>query len=344
MAGQRPHFVSLAHELLRRKAHRQECLCYSKPARRGQLLRAAIALATLALPLMLAAPVARAQVTLPGQRDPAAALAEALSAACKQDHAAFAMHLTADQAKAFRALPEPQQTAMLKRLVLLDAPGRPLLSNGTQGRTEVHCEAAGMVADMHFSAADIQENLAFVTLEIGQPGAEPRSVRIGLVREGGDWKLLSVGLLILDIPELAKQWEQSDVETNENAAIDALAKIADALTRYQMAYGKLPEMLDALGPAPADGASIDHADFLPADLASGSRGGYNFRYVIVPSNVAGDDSDRDKAAGFVLAATPNEYGNDGKRSFYLDSNGILRGADKHGEVATSTDPKITVPQ
>lgn len=337
MAGKHPNFASQAHKALGRKAHRQTAL-------RGQLLRAAVGLAALAAALALASPAAHAQITLPGQRDPAAALSDALSAACKQDHAAFAMHLTAGQAGAFRALPEPQQTAMLKRLVLLDAPGRPLLSNSAQGRTEVRCEAAGMVADMRFSPSEIQENLAFITVEIGQPGAEPRSVRIGFVREGGDWKLLSVGLLMLDIPELAKQWEQSDVESNEDIAIDALAKIADALTRYQMAYGKLPEMLDALGPAPPEGASPEHADFLPADLAAGSGGGYNFRYAIVPSNIVGDDSDRDKAAGFVLAATPSEYGKDGKRSFYLDSNGILRGADKHGQVATSTDPKIAVPQ
>ena len=343
MAGKHPNFARWVLSL-GPKAHRQECLCYWKTALRGRLLPVAIALGALALVLGPAAPAARAQVILPGQRDPAAALAEALSAACKQDHAAFAMHLTADQAKAFRALPEPQQTALLKRLILLDDPGRPLLSNGAGGRTEVRCEAAGMVADMHFNAADIKENLAFVTVEIGQPGGEPRSVRIGFVREGGDWKLLSVGLLLLDIPELAQQWEQSDLATNENIAIEALAKIADALSRYQMAYGKPPEMLDALGPAPPEGASPEHADFLPADLAAGSSGGYNFRYVIVPSNVPGDESDRDKAAGFVLAATPNEYGKDSKRSFYLDSNGVLRGADKHGEVATSTDPKIAVPQ
>jgi hypothetical protein len=301
-------------------------------------------LAALLAPLALAVPAARAQISQPGQRDPTEALAEALSAACKQDHAVFATHLTADQSKAFRALPEPQQTAMLKRLVLLEAPGRPLLSNSAQGRTEVRCEAAGMVADMHFSAAEIRENLAFITVEIGQPGASPRSIRIGFVREGGDWKLLSVGLLLLDVPELAKQWEESDLEENEAMAIDALAKIADALTRYQQAYGKLPEMLDALGPAPHEGASPEHADFLSADLAAGSSDGYRFRYVISPSNGPGDDSDRDKAAGFIVAATPSEYGKDGKRSFYLDSNGILRGADKHGEIAASTDPKIALPQ
>jgi hypothetical protein len=317
------------------------CLLRKRP---GSLPVALAVTVLVAVALMPAAPAARAQAGQSGERDPAAALADALSAACRQDHAAFAMHITADQAKAFLALPEPRQTALLKRLVLLDDPGRPLLSNTAQGRPEVRCEAAGLVADMHFGSPEIKENLAFVTAEIGLPGGEPRSVRIGLVRESGDWKLLSVGLLLLDLPELAKQWEQSDLVANEDVAINAMAKIAEALTRYQMAYGKLPEMLDALGPAPPEGASLDRADFLPADLAAGSSAGYNFRYVIVPMNVAGDDADRDKAAGFVLAATPIEYGKEGKRSFYLDSNGVLRGADKHGAVATSADPQIPVPQ
>ncbi len=276
--------------------------------------------------------------------DPVAALADALSAACRQDHAEFAMHLTTENAAAFRALPEPLQTALLKRLILLDDPGKPLLATAAGGRTEVRCEAAGLVADMHLGAPNVQENLAFVTAEIGQPGGEPRSVRIGLVREKNDWKLLSVGLLLLDLPAMSKQWNEADLQTSENDAIAALAKIAEALDKYQQAYGKLPETLDPLGPPGGDGASPEHAGLLAAELAAGSSGGYSFRYVIVPAKTEGDDSERDKAAGFVLAATPIEYGKGGRRSFYLDSNGTLRGDDKHGAVATASDPQIAVPQ
>ena len=47
---------------------------------------------------------------------------------------------------------------------------------------------------------------------------------------------------------------------------------------------------------------------------------------------------------FELAATPVEYGNAGRRSFYLDSKGVLRGADKHGAVATIDDPEIGEPR
>ncbi len=49
------------------------------------------------------------------------------------------------------------------------------------------------------------------------------------------------------------------------------------------------------------------------------------------------------AAKFELAATPIEYGKIGRRSFFLDSGGVLRGADKQGAVATSADPRIGAP-
>jgi hypothetical protein len=316
-------------------------------------MRAAIAAAALAalasLLTALAAPQAQAQAARQPALaqpvgDPVEGLAAALSAACRQDHAAFATHLTAESAATFRALPEPQQTALLKRFILLDDPGKPLLSTPAGGRTEVRCEAAGLVADMHLGVAEVHENLAFVPIEIGQPGSEPRSVRIGFVREGGQWKLLSVGLLLLDLPAMVEQWGEADLQKNEDDTIAALAKIAEALVKYQQAYGKLPEGLEQLGPASADGASPEHAGLLAADLATTSSGGYSLRYVIVPATTEGDDSDRNKAAGFALAATPIEYGKAGRRSFYLDSNGTLRGDDKHGAVATADDPRIAVPQ
>jgi hypothetical protein len=77
-----------------------------------------------------------------------------------------------------------------------------------------------------------------------------------------------------------------------------------------------------------------------ADLASGSKEGYAFRYTVVLAAGSLPEAEANKSAGFVLAATPTEYGKSGRRSFFLDSAGVLRGADKQGSVATSTDPKI----
>jgi hypothetical protein len=77
-----------------------------------------------------------------------------------------------------------------------------------------------------------------------------------------------------------------------------------------------------------------------AELSTGKKNGYTIRYTIVPAGGNLPDEEANQTAKFELAATPVAYGKDGRRSFYLDSAGVLRGADKQGAVATSTDPRI----
>ncbi len=279
---------------------------------------------------------------------PATALSEALAAACRQNADQLAPYLTAQNESLFRSLPAGQKAALMKRLVLLDAPGRPLLSNDTTGHPVLRCESAGVTVQMRFGDTRLEENLAFVPLEASippdKPGEEekspPRRVQIGMVREGGQWKLLSVGLLLLDLPALARQWSLEDLAAREEAAITALRDLARALSTYQRAFGKLPGSLAQLGPAPKGGISEDAAGLIDAELAAGSKGGYNFRYRIVPPRPGATGTDQDGQDGFELAATPLEYSKTGGRSFFLDSTGVLRGDEKKGAVATVTDPVI----
>jgi hypothetical protein len=293
------------------------------------------------------APAARADAGKSAKSNPSEVLAETLSAACRHDEADFVTHLPAQTAKAFDGLPEKQRSTLLARLALLSGPGKSLLSTANDGHTIVRCEAGGMVTEMHFGAVEAGENLAFVAVDV--PAAEDQpahSVRFGMVREGGDWRLLSVGLLMLDLPSLSQQWVEEDVRASEMKAVDDLRDIAQALQLYQRGFDHLPETLDQLGPAPPGDISPDHASLLKVPLASGQEGDYRFRYVIVPSRDGADQEEKDKAAKFVLAATPLAYGKagTGRRSFYLDSDGTLHGADKQGEVATSTDPEIDDPR
>ena len=276
----------------------------------------------------------------PRVSDPAEALQDTLTAACRHDEAAFAAHLTNDSAQAYRALTQEQRVAVLRRLVLLDEPGRPLLS-ASEGSAVVRCEAGGVTTEMHFGAAEVRENLAFIPVSIPE-GADTQSIRFGLVRESGQWRLLSVGLLMLDISALGRQWEQADMQARERNAIATLRKVGNALKTYQSAYGNLPETLEQLGPPThtQGGASPEMAGLLDSDLAKGLAGGYRLRYSIVPASGEENESERYKAAGFMLAATPAIYGKDGRRSFLLDARGALRGADKNGAVATADDPSI----
>lgn len=295
-------------------------------------------IAALAAAALLWTTAARAQQQAPAS--PETALSEALSAACRQDATAFADVLTADNAAAYKGLPGAQRTAFMKRFVLLEEPGRPLLSTSADGRVVVRCEAPSIATEMRFGVARVRENLAFVPIEIPLPGEPSRTITFGLVREGGNWKLLSAGLALLDIPAMAKQWEQADLDAREDNAIAALRTLSTALQTYRSAYGKLPDTLTSLGPAPKNETSPEAASLIDAELASGSKDGYTFRYAIVPAAGQLSEEDANKAETFALAAAPDVYGKTGRRSFFLDSSGILRGADKQGAVAVSTDPRI----
>ncbi len=285
--------------------------------------------------LCVAGAPARAQQS-PGNQA-AAALAEALGAACRHNEEHFARVLTTDNAEAFRSLAPAARSALMKRFVLLDDSGKPLRSSDPQGREILRCEAPAITAEIRFGETRARENLAFIPVEVrvsGEAADTGRQVQFGLVREGGEWKLLSVGLLLLDLPALSRQWEQGEIAGGENQAIAALRKIADALRTYRNAFGRWPETLEPLGPAPKEGISPEAAGLLDAELAAGKKGGYMFRYVILAP------AEQRKEGGFELAAAPVEYGKTGRRSFFLDDSGTLRGADKHGAVATITDPRI----
>jgi hypothetical protein len=275
---------------------------------------------------------------------PETALSGVLSAACRQDSTAFANFLTADNATAYRSLAGPQQTAMMKRFVLLEDTGRSLLSTGSTGHPVIRCESPGISTEMRFGETRLRENLAFIPMEIPLPGEPSRSITFGLVREGGNWKVLSVGLILLDIPSMARQWEQADLEAREDNAIAALRILATALETYRHAYGKLPDSLESLGPAPKEGISPEAAGLVDADLAAGKKNGYEIRYRVLPAEGSLPEDEANQAAKFELAATPTQYGDAGKKSFFLDSAGVLRGDDKKGAVATSEDPRISSTQ
>ena len=265
------------------------------------------------------------------EADPSSALSAALGAACRQNEAQFANYLTSDSAAAYRALPEDERTALLKRFSLAEGAGKTLVSSDNHGHTVLRCEAPEHTVEFRFGDVRSRENLAFVPVTV----VDSQETDFGLVRENGGWRLISLGLVLLDIPQLARQWNAQDIGAREDAAVAALRGRADAIQSYRRAFGKLPESLAQLGPAPKDQISPELASLVDEHLASGSAAGYRFRYRIVPA--ASDDD-----ATFEVAATPDDYGKTGQRSFFLDGSGKIHGADKRGTVAALDDPLIAV--
>lgn len=280
----------------------------------------------LLLVLVCGSPSARCQDGK--ETDPAAALQAMLTAACRQNETTFENYLTRPNAAAYAKLPPEERLAVLKRISLLDEPGRPLLSIDMQKRTVLACEAPGGTTEFHLGDVHMEENLAFIAVNAGG-----QSTQFGMVRAGGGWRLLSLGLLIFDIPALEQQWAEQDLAAREDAVVKTLEALADAVKKYQQAFGQLPDSLAQLGPAPPEGVSPDAADLIAADLAKGSWKGYQYRYRIVPGG-------EDGAPQFALEAAPEQYGKTGRRSFFLDGAGKIHAADKHGHAATADDPPM----
>ncbi len=256
-------------------------------------------------------------------------LTEALSAACRQDAQAFSRYLLSSSAAAFGTLPENEQRAILRRFSLTQSAGQPLLSTGANGETLLRCESPGQTSEFRFGAPRAEDSLVFIPVEV--TGVE--KTEFGLVRQASGWRLLSLGLLLIDIPQLEKRWAEQDLGARERAAIQDLSQLADAIKTYEKAFGKLPETLSELGPAPPNQVSPEAAELVDKNLAAGEKDGYRFRYRILPQPGGAP-------AGFELAATPAEYGKTGRRSFFLDAAGKLHGADKGGAVANEDDPVI----
>jgi len=273
--------------------------------------------------------------------DPAAVLRDILMASCSQDGKHFSSFLTSRNVAAFTAMAESAQEKLLERFVLVEQAGKPRAETDSSGDLTVFCVTPALTTQMQIGKPDIRDNLAYIPLSVKDAtdttDKNARRVIMGLVRENNQWKLLSLGVLLLDLPTLAEEWDREQMQNNEKAAIASLRELAAAIEKYRVTYTRLPQTLAELGP-PAAGAGgapkNDHAGLVGAALAAGRRDGYSFRYVIVGANDVG------APAVYELAAVPTEYGRTGTLSFLRDSTGALHGGDHHGALATMADAKL----
>lgn len=284
--------------------------------------------------LLAAAPLRAGQAqTVSGETaGPRRALIEALEAACRQSPKAFAPHLLGESAKAFDAVSPARQITLLKRFSMTTVAGKARALLDTQGRTVVQCNTPAETVTYRLEPARVDHNVAFIAVRVSGSG----TTEFGMVRQPAGWRLYSLGLLVINVPALIRQWEQAELEANEQTAVADLVVLEQAIQTYRRAFEQWPNSLAQLGPAPPNEVSPDHAQLVPARLASGETDGYRFRFHLITSP-KGD------IVGFDLGAVPQEYGKSGRRSFFLDSEGKLHAADKEGAPATSEDPVIGPP-
>jgi hypothetical protein len=268
---------------------------------------------------------------------PSAALRDLLAAACAHDETRFEQFLTARNAESFSRLTPVARVELMKRFVLLDGAGKPALS-ANSGRPSLRCTTPDGAADIQLGGTDLRDNLALLPVDIRDasdpkaPMGEPHHILMGLIRENSSWKIVSVGMLFLDLPSLEVEWDQSAMGGNEKQALTDLKTIAAAVETYRTTYSRLPESLAKLGHAAK--TSGDSAALLDPELVGGERNGYRFRMVIVGA------SDVGAPAQYELSATPASYGRTGRLSFFRDSKGKYHAADHRGAVGHSLDPVV----
>jgi len=103
------------------------------------------------------------------------------------------------------------------------------------------------------------------------------------------------------------------IAANETAAMARLRSIANAETRYLIESSDSYATLD----------DLIKKGFV-TDPARGKLTGYRFEVRVKPG-------------GFEATAVPVQPGISGNRSFYIDETNVLRGAERRGEKASSTD-------
>jgi hypothetical protein len=269
---------------------------------------------------------------------PTDALRGILTAACSQDAKQFNGYLTARNAEAFARMTATARSTLLKRFVLLDQAGEPRVEKDNQGNTSIFCVTAALTTQIILGKAEVRDNLAYVPLvakdatDTGETNA--RRITMGLVKENGQWRLLSLGVLLLDLPTLGEEWDRAEMQNNEKAALAGVKEIAAGIEKYRVAYTHLPATLVELGPPEKGAAKAGQAGLVEKELAEGRKNGYLFRYVILGANDSG------APAKYELAAIPVEYGRTGTRSFYRDASGNVHAGDHQGGVGTQLDPKV----
>lgn len=97
----------------------------------------------------------------------------------------------------------------------------------------------------------------------------------------------------------------------ETMVVREMQTVATAQTQYQSQFGKYAAALAELGPPNRGGVEgPQSAHLIPSALASGEKNGYLFAMNSTPG-------------GYTLNAIPKTFGTTGRRTFYLDQDGIV---------------------
>lgn len=124
--------------------------------------------------------------------------------------------------------------------------------------------------------------------------------------------LIVIAIILIILSVALPQMSKSRMHAQEMAAIEEMGTINKSEIQYYSQFNQYATTLQQLGP-PATGAAEgpQAAGLIPASLASGAAGGYNFTITPTPQ-------------GYAVSAVPKAFGSTGRRTFYTDQTGIIR--------------------
>lgn len=133
-------------------------------------------------------------------------------------------------------------------------------------------------------------------------------------------ELLIVIAIILTIAAIAiPSFLKSKMQANETSAASALRTICTSIVAYQTSFQiGFPPTLGSLGPGAGGTPTSAAAQLIDSNLASGTRGGYQFVYVAVDTNGDG------QMDSFTINANPTNAGITGNKYFFADQTNVIR--------------------
>jgi type II secretory pathway pseudopilin PulG len=113
---------------------------------------------------------------------------------------------------------------------------------------------------------------------------------------------------------------------NEGAAIRSLRVLHGAEQTYQANYGQ-----GEYGTL----TELQKGSLISTELANGVKSGYRLKVEVYKAS-------SDGPASFAVMAVPTDYGSSGRRSFFIDETGVIRGEDNHGLEASKSTPPVNL--
>jgi type IV pilus assembly protein PilA len=136
--------------------------------------------------------------------------------------------------------------------------------------------------------------------------------------------ILAIGGVVaaIFIPNVVK----ASTRAQEMGAIVNIRLINATQVQYYSEFGRYAKSLSELGPPSNGKEGPSGAGLIPADLASGTKGGYTFK-------LSGSST------GYTVNANPVKYGSTGSRTFFSDESFVIR-ANSGPEPATAASDEV----